>query len=287
MFSRQKTNIDQEHKVYLVGTPIGNIKDITYRAVEVLASSDIIYCEDTRITGLLLSHYNIKTKLKSYHLYNENELTSNIIDDVKKGQVVSIVSDAGMPGISDPGYLAVKEAIKEGVAVEIIPGPSASITALVGSGIEPFKFTFIGFLNSNQSKREKELEALKFSELPLIVYEAPHRIESTLMLIDKVMPTRHIVLARELTKKYEEYLRGTASEILEYKDEIKGEMVLIISAATKEETNEDVLSLTIKEHYNYYVDLGYDSKDAMKQVAKDRGVSKSEIYQEIKGKNKD
>ena len=287
MFSRQKTNIDQEHKVYLVGTPIGNVKDITYRAVEVLASSDIIYCEDTRITGLLLSHYNIKTKLKSYHLYNENELTSNIIDDVKKGQVVSIVSDAGMPGISDPGYLAVKEAIKEGVAVEIIPGPSASITALVGSGIEPFKFTFIGFLNSNQSKREKELEALKFSELPLIVYEAPHRIESTLMLIDKVMPTRHIVLARELTKKYEEYLRGTASEILEYKDEIKGEMVLIISAATKEETNEDVLSLTIKEHYNYYVDLGYDSKDAMKQVAKDRGVSKSEIYQEIKGKNKD
>ena len=286
MFSRQKTNIDQEHKVYLVGTPIGNIKDITYRAVEVLANSDIIYCEDTRITGLLLSHYNIKTKLKSYHLYNENELTSNIIEDVKKGQVVSIVSDAGMPGISDPGYLAVKEAIKEGVAVEIIPGPSASITALVGSGIEPFKFTFIGFLNSNQSKREKELEALKFSELPLIVYEAPHRIESTLVLIDKVMPTRHIVLARELTKKYEEYLRGTASEILEYKDEIKGEMVLIISAATKEETNEDVLSLTIKEHYNYYVDLGYDSKDAMKQVAKDRGVSKSEIYQEIKGKNK-
>ena len=219
-------------------------------------------------------------------MYNENELTSNIIEDVKKGQVVSIVSDAGMPGISDPGYLAVKEAIEEGVAVEIIPGPSASITALVGSGIEPFKFTFIGFLNSNQSKREKELESLKFNELPLIIYEAPHRIESTLMLIDKVMPTRHIVLARELTKKYEEYLRGTASEILEYKDEIKGEMVLIISAATKEETNQDVLSLSIKEHYNYYTDLGYDSKDAMKQVAKDRGVSKSEIYQEIKGKNK-
>lgn len=286
MFSRQKTNIDQEHKVYLVGTPIGNIKDITYRAVETLANSDIIYCEDTRITGLLLSHYNIKTKLKSYHLYNENELTSNIIDDVKKGFTVSIVSDAGMPGISDPGYLAVKEAIKEGVVVEIIPGPSASLTALVGSGIEPFKFTFIGFLNSNQAKREKELEALKFNEVPLIIYEAPHRIESTLTLIDKVMPNRHIVLARELTKRYEEYLRGTAKEILEYKDEIKGEMVLIISAATKEETNKDVLSLTIKEHYNYYIELGYDSKDAMKQVAKDRGVAKSEIYQEIKGKNK-
>ncbi len=286
MFSRQKTNIDQAHKVYLVGTPIGNIKDITYRAVEVLASSNIIYCEDTRITGLLLSHYNIKTKLKSYHLYNENELTTNIIDDVKKGLTVSIVSDAGMPGISDPGYLAVKEAIEQEVAVEIIPGPSASLTALVGSGIEPFKFTFIGFLNSNQNKREKELEQLKFNEVPLIIYEAPHRIESTLQLINKVMPNRHIVLARELTKKYEEYLRGTAEEILEYVNEIKGEMVLIISAAPKEEANEDLLSLSIKEHYAYYTNLGYESKDAMKQVAKDRGVSKSDIYQEIKGKNK-
>lgn len=286
MFRRQKTNIDQAHKVYLVGTPIGNIKDITYRAVEVLANSDIIYCEDTRITGLLLSHYNIKTKLKSYHLYNENELTTNIIEDVKKGLIVSIVSDAGMPGISDPGYLAVKEAIEQEVAVEIIPGPSASLTALVGSGIEPFKFTFIGFLNSNQNKREKELEQLKFNEVPLIIYEAPHRIESTLQLIDKIMPNRHIVLARELTKKYEEYLRGTAKEILEYVGEIKGEMVLIISAAPKEEANQDLLSLSIKEHYAYYTNLGYDSKDAMKQVAKDRGVSKSDIYQEIKGKNK-
>ena len=286
MFRRQKTNIDQAHKVYLVGTPIGNIKDITYRAVEVLASSDIIYCEDTRITGLLLSHYNIKTKLKSYHLYNENELTTNIIEDVKKGLNVSIVSDAGMPGISDPGYLAVKEAIEQEVAVEIIPGPSASLTALVGSGIEPFKFTFIGFLNSNQNKREKELEQLKFNEVPLIIYEAPHRIESTLQLIDKIMPNRHIVLARELTKKYEEYLRGTAKEILEYVDEIKGEMVLIISATPKEEANQDLLNLSIKEHYAYYTNLGYDSKDAMKQVAKDRGVSKSDIYQEIKGKNK-
>ena len=286
MLNRQKTNIDNNPKIYLVATPIGNVKDITYRAVEILSNSDIIYCEDTRITARLLSAYNIKTKLKCYHLFNENELTSSILEDAKKGLVVSIVSDAGMPGISDPGYLAVLKAIEEEVSVEIIPGPSASLTALVGSGIEPFKFTFIGFLNSNASKKEKELELLKNNEVPLILYEAPHRIEKTLELIDKIMPKRHIVLARELTKQYEEYLRGTAKEILEVVDEIKGEMVIIISAQTKDEANESLLNLSIKDHYKYYIDLGHDSKDAMKLVAKDRGVSKSDIYQEIKGKNK-
>lgn len=287
MLKRQKTNINPTYKLYLVGTPIGNYKDITYRAVETLASSDVIYCEDTRITSRLLAHYNIKTKLKSYHLFNENEVTSSILDDVKKGLIVSIVSDAGMPGISDPGYLAVLKSIEEEINVEIIPGVSASITALVGSGIEPFRFTFIGFLNSNASKREKELNLLKDNELPLILYEAPHRIEKTLELLDKIMPERHIVLARELTKQYEEYLRGTPKEILEVVEEIKGEMVLIISAQSKEEATKDLNSLTIKEHYQYYIDLGHDSKEAMKMVAKDKGVSKSEIYQKIKGKNKE
>lgn len=286
MLKRQKTNINPIYKLYLVGTPIGNYKDITYRAVETLASSDIIYCEDTRITSRLLSHYNIKAKLKSYHLFNENEVTSSIMEDVKKGLIVSIVSDAGMPGISDPGYLAVLKSIEEEINVEIIPGVSASITALVGSGIEPFKFTFIGFLNSNSSKREKELNLLKDNELPLILYEAPHRIEKTLELLDKIMPDRHIVLARELTKQYEEYLRGTPKEILEVVEELKGEMVIIISAQTKEEATKDLNSLGVKEHYQYYIDLGHDSKEAMKMVAKDKGVSKSEIYQEIKGKNK-
>lgn len=286
MLNRQKTNIDTNPKLYLVGTPIGNVKDITYRAVEILASSDIIYCEDTRITSRLLSHYNIKTKLKSYHLFNENELTDQVLNDVKEGNIVSIVSDAGMPGISDPGYLAIIKAIEENILVEIIPGPSASLTALVASGIEPFKFTFIGFLNSNSNKKEKELELLKNNEVPLIIYEAPHRIKNTLEIINKLMPSRHIVLARELTKQYEEFLRGTAEEILEVVDELKGEMVLIISAETKEEANKDLLSLNIKDHYKYYIDLGHDSKQAMKLVAKDRNIPKSDVYQEIKGKNK-
>ena len=286
MLNRQKTNIDNLPKIYLVATPIGNVLDITYRAVDILSQSDVIYCEDTRITSRLLSHYNIQTKLKSYHLFNENELTKDVIEDAKQGLVVSIVSDAGMPGISDPGYKAVIDAIESEVNVEVIPGPSAGLTALVASGIEPFKFTFIGFLNSGTSKKEKELELLKDNELPLIIYEAPHRIESTLKLIDKIMPNRHIVLARELTKQYEEFLRGTAKEILEVVDEIKGEMVLIISAQTKDEANTELLNLSIKDHYKHYISLGHDSKEAMKMVAKDRGVSKSDIYQNIKGKNK-
>lgn len=287
MLKRQKTNINPLYKLYLVATPIGNCKDITYRAVEILSKSDIIYCEDTRITSRLLSYYNIKTKLKSYHLFNENEVTSSIIEDVKKGLIVSIVSDAGMPGISDPGYLAVLKAIEEDINVEIIPGVSASITALVGSGIEPFRFTFIGFLNSNDAKREKELFSLKDNDLPLILYEAPHRIKSTLQMIDKLMPERQIVLARELTKQYEEYLRGNASQILEVVDELKGEMVIIISAQPKKEANNELNNLSIKLHYQYYLNLGHDSKDAMKMVAKDREIAKSEIYQEIKGKLKE
>ena len=286
MLIRQKTNLNLGSKLYLVATPIGNLDDMTYRAVKILKEVDIIYCEDTRITSRLLNYYNINTKLKSYHLFNENEITDQMVDEVKAGKNIAIVSDAGMPGISDPGFLAVLRAIEKEVTVEVIPGPSASLTALVGSGIEPFRFTFIGFLNSSTSKREKELQKLKDNETTLILYEAPHRIEATLKLLDEIMPTRHIVLVRELTKPYEEYLRGTPHEILEVVNELKGEMVIIIEAESIEEETEELLLKTIKEHYQYYLALGHDSKSAMKLVAKDRGISKSIIYQEILGKNK-
>lgn len=286
MLIRQKTNLNLGSKLYLVATPIGNLDDMTYRAVKILKEVDMIYCEDTRITSRLLNYYNINTKLKSYHLFNENEITDQMVDEVKAGKNIAIVSDAGMPGISDPGFLAVLRAIEKEVTVEVIPGPSASLTALVGSGIEPFRFTFIGFLNSSNSKREKELQKLKDNETTLILYEAPHRIETTLKLLDEIMPTRHIVLVRELTKPYEEYLRGTPHEILEVVNELKGEMVIIIEAESIEEENEELLLKTIKEHYQYYLALGHDSKSAMKLVAKDRGISKSIIYQEILGKNK-
>lgn len=287
MLNRQKTFLQESAKLFLVGTPIGNYSDMTYRAVDTLKIVDLIYCEDTRITGMLLNHFGIDTKMHSYHIYNEQELTHKIIEQIKQGMNIAIVSDAGMPSISDPGYLAAVAAIKNDIDVCVIPGVSASLTALVGSGITSNRFTFIGFLNSKDNKRKEELKELKLKEETLIIYEAPHRIKETLEMIDEIMPKRQIVLARELTKKYEEYLRGTAHEILDVISELKGEMVIVISGCTEEEKFEKLLSLSIKEHYQYYCDiLGLEPKVAQKQVAKIRHLSNSEIYQEIFGKNK-
>lgn len=282
MLKRQKTYEDNmSAKLYLVGTPIGNFQDMTYRAVDTLKYVDEIYCEDTRITGLLLKHFEIPTKMHSYHIYNEKELSLSIIEKIKSGKNIAVVSDAGMPSISDPGYLIATIAIQNDIDVCIIPGVSAGITALVGSGIPSNKFTFVGFLNSKDNKRKEELEQLKFKEETLILYEAPHRIKETLEMLNDIMPNREIVLARELTKKYEEYLRGTSKEILEVVEELKGEMVIIISGCQNEEKVAKLISLSIKEHYRFYIENGYENKEAMKLVAKDRGISKSEVYQEI------
>ena len=282
MLKRQKTYEDNmSAKLYLVGTPIGNFQDMTYRAVDTLKYVDEIYCEDTRITGLLLKHFEIPTKMHSYHIYNEKELSSSIIEKIKSGKNIAVVSDAGMPSISDPGYLIATIAIQNDIDVCIIPGVSAGITALVGSGIPSNKFTFVGFLNSKDNKRKEELEQLKFKEETLILYEAPHRIKETLEMLNDIMPNREIVLARELTKKYKEYLRGTSKEILEVVEELKGEMVIIISGCQNEEKVAKLISLSIKEHYRFYIENGYENKEAMKLVAKDRGISKSEVYQEI------
>ena len=281
MLKRQKTYEDNmSAKLYLVGTPIGNFQDMTYRAVDTLKYVDEIYCEDTRITGMLLKHFEIPTKMHSYHIYNEKELSSSIIEKIKSGKNIAVVSDAGMPSISDPGYLIATIAIQNDIDVCIIPGVSAGITALVGSGIPSNKFTFVGFLNSKDNKRKEELEQLKFKE-ELILYEVPHRIKETLEMLNDIMPNREIVLARELTKKYEEYLRGTSKEILEVVEELKGEMVIIISGCQNEEKVAKLISLSIKEHYRFYIENGYENKEAMKLVAKDRGISKSEVYQEI------
>lgn len=281
MLTRQKTNESSRSKLYLVGTPIGNVEDMTYRAVKVLSSVDLIYCEDTRITKKLLVHYDINTKLKSYHLHNEQDLTEELINQVKSGMNIAIVSDAGMPVISDPGFLAVRDATKLDIDIVVIPGASAGITALVGSGITSNKFTFLGFLNSKDGKRRQEIEKIKDKTSTLIMYEAPHRIKETLEMLRDVMPTRRLVLARELTKKYEEYLRGTAGEILEVIEEIKGEIVLIVEGASREELKSDLLEMSIVDHYKYYVDIDYDPKEAMKLVSKDRHISKSIVYQAI------
>lgn len=275
---RQKTFQNDTPKLYLVATPIGNLEDITFRAINTLKMVDIIYCEDTRTSLKLLNHYDISAPLHSYHLFNENEISNKIINNINEGKNVAIISDAGMPVISDPGWVAVNEAIKNDVEVVIVPGVSAGITALVGSGLNSYQYYFAGFFNSKKAKREKELEKLVKKEETIVFYESPHRIEETLRIIDKLYKDRQIVIARELTKKHEEYLRGTAKEMLEVVETIKGELVVLISG-NKEKEDKDLSSLSIEEHYQYYIDLGYDSKAALKEVAVDKNISKKDVYQ--------
>jgi 16S rRNA (cytidine1402-2'-O)-methyltransferase len=277
---------NESNKLYLVGTPIGNYDDMTYRAVDTLKNVALIYCEDTRITSQLLSHFDIHTPLRSYNVMTENSLTDSLIEEILSGKNVAVVSDAGMPGISDPGYLACKKAWEKGIDVVVVPGVSASLTALVGSSIPCRTFSFIGFLNSKPTQRKKELEELRYKQETMIIYEAPHRIKETLQMMDEIFQNRQIVLARELTKHYEEYLRGTAEEILTVVDELKGEMVIILSGATLDEINQSLNQGSIEEHYQFYIDQGFDKKAALKKVAEDRNLSKSDIYSKIFGKEK-
>ena len=284
MLKRQHTNKEESSKLYMIGVPIGNYDDMTYRAVETLKMVDMIYCEDTRVTKKLLVHFDIDKPLRSYHTFNENDLTKNLISEIKNGKNIAIVSDAGMPIISDPGFLAVKDSVENDVDVVVVPGPTAFVTALVGSGISSNRIMFVGFLNSGDNKRRKELEKLKDFEDTLILYESPHRIKETIEMLCDLMPDRRICLARELTKKYEEYLHGTPAEILEVIEEIKGEIVIIIEGATIKEIKKDLIALTVEEHFKHYLEQGHDEKESMKMVAKDRGISKSLIYQQIKKK---
>lgn len=276
---RQKSFANDNAKLYIVSTPIGNLEDITLRAINTLKTVDLIYCEDTRNTVKLLNHYDIKTKMKSFHLFNENEITSEVIGQIKNGLNIALVSDAGSPCISDPGWILVSEAIRNDIDVIVVPGVVAGITALVASGLSTERFTFYGFLSSKQKKRTEELKELKNRTETVILYEAPHRIKATLEDIDAIMPERQIVLARELTKKFEEYSRGTAREILEELDVVKGEMVIVLEGNKETEKDEELINLSIEEHYRFYLDQGMDSKTALKQVATDRRIPKRDIYQ--------
>lgn len=281
---RQKSFEKENAKLYLVATPIGNLEDITFRAVNTLNSVDIIYCEDTRTSRKLLDHYKINTKLKSVHLFNENEISQEIIRTVKEGLNVAIISDAGMPVISDPGWIVTKEAIEQDIDIIVVPGASAGISALIASGITAHPFYFAGFLNSKSSKRRQELKELYNREETIVFYESPHRIEETLKILVDIYPNRKITLARELTKLHEEYIRGTAVEILEVVDSIKGEMVVIMEGNSNpiEEHIIELNELTIEEHYKHYIDSGIDHKEALKKVANDRHISKKEVYEKVK-----
>ena len=280
----QKSYIDDGSVLYLVPTPIGNYDDMTFRSVETLKNVDYIFCEDTRVTKVLLSHFNISTPLKNYHIFNEDVVSNEIIDLLKSGHNIALVSDAGLPCISDPGYLVTAHAIKEGIKVISLPGASASLTALIASGLSCEKFYFNGFLNSRQSQRIKELNNLKDKKETLIIYEAPHRIHETLKDMYEVLGDRRITIARELTKRYEEHTRTTLKELQGEELNLKGEIVLIVEGANIDSNTLELNNLSIQEHFNHYINEGLDEKEALKKVAKDRGLAKSDVYKEIKVK---
>lgn len=269
----------EKGKLYICPTPIGNLKDITLRTLEVLEKVDLIAAEDTRHTIKLLNHYNIKNPLTSYHEHNIREKGTELIDKLNQGINIGLVSDAGMPGISDPGELLIKQAIESDIEVIPLPGASASLTALIVSGLSTKKFIFEGFLSSKKGQRRKELESIKENKKTTIIYESPHRLLGLLQDIIDILGNRKISISRELTKKYEETFRGTGKQALEkfQASRVRGEFVLIIQGNHEEEIKEEI---DIKELLNEYIEEGYSNKEAVKKVAKEYGLAKNLVYSE-------
>ncbi len=268
---------DGKPTLYLIATPIGNMEDITYRALETLKNVSVIFAEDTRITNQLLKHFNIKNKLISSHQYNEQENIEKLLKYLANNEDVGLVTDRGTPIISDPGFYLAKAAIENNYNVVSIPGATAFVSALITSNIEPLPFTFIGFLNSKSSKRKKELENLKQYTTTLIFYESPHRIIDTLNDILEVLGNRNCSISREITKKFEEIYRGPVKEVIEQFCTTKGEFVIVL------EGNKNVnqfSNLSIIEHVNLYIKEGLATKEAIKKVAKERQINKNEVYSE-------
>ncbi len=266
--------------LYLVATPIGNLEDITYRAVRVLREADLIACEDTRQTRKLLDHYDIRKPTTSYHEHNEAERSVELASRLAAGAVIALVSDAGMPLVSDPGYRLVRAAIELDVPVQALPGPSAALTALAASGLPTDSFRFGGFLPSKQGQRAKLLESLAEEQATLIFYEAPHRILEALEAIELALGSRPVVVARELTKIYEEYVRGTAAEVgalLAARDSVRGEITLLIGKATAPPPDNTPLDQAVER----LIEGGTPRMDAIKQVARQRGLSKRDVYDRL------
>lgn len=271
---------DNSPTVYLIPTPIGNLEDITLRAINILKEVDVIFSEDTRVTALLLNHLNIKKKLIPSHEHNEGENKNKFLEYLQENKNIGIVTDRGTPIISDPGYELVKIAIEHNYNVVGLPGPTALIPALITSGLDPAPFLFYGFLNSKDSKREKELEELKNEKATLIFYESPHRLEKMLESMLKILGNRRISISREISKKFEEVIRGTITEVIDSMNNIKGEFVIVVEG-NKESV--DYTKISIIDHVNAYIKSGNSVNDAIKLVAKDRGVAKKEIYNEYHG----
>jgi 16S rRNA (cytidine1402-2'-O)-methyltransferase len=270
--------------LYLVATPIGNLEDITLRALRVLRESDLIACEDTRQTRKLLDHYGIAKPVISYHEHNEALRAGELIERLNGGASVALVSDAGTPLVSDPGYRLVSRAIEAGIRVEPLPGPSAALAALAASGLPTDEFHFAGFLPPRPAQRRKALAALKREEATLVFYEAPHRVLETLDDIGEVLGARPVVLARELTKMHEEFLRGTAAELRRARITLKGEFTILVGKAQQAPAEENI---PIPDAVEAFVRGGMSRMDAMKAVARERGISKRDVYREVEGSGAD
>lgn len=284
---RQKSfmNDEKNEALYLVPTPIGNLEDMTFRAVRILKEVDLIAAEDTRNTKKLCHYYEIDTPITSYHEHNKEVSGKRLLEELKKGKKIAVVSDAGMPIISDPGYELVMSAIKEGLRVIPLPGSNAGLTALIASGLTPQPYYFYGFLNRKKKEKRKELEEIKKQTATIILYESPHRLKETVKLAYEILGNRKIVLCRELTKKFEEFLRGNLEDAVKWVEEekIRGEFSILIEGNPDQAfVDEETVwwkEMTIKEHVEYYMNKdGSMSKNAIKKVAKDRNLPKRDIY---------
>lgn len=273
----RQNSYDNSPSLYLIPTPVGNMEDITLRAIHTLEMVDFLLCEDTRVTSELLHKLNIKKKLIHSDDHNEDSLKEMVLSKLQEGNNIGLVTDRGTPIISDPGYKIVEYVTSYGFNVISLPGPTAFVPALTMSGINPAPFLFYGFLNSKDSKRKKELETLKKLHYTIILYEAPHRIQDMLTSLFEVFGNRKIALCREISKKYEEAIRGTITDVLDVVDSIKGEMVVVVEGNLEQE---DYSSMTILEHIRLYLEDGMSEKEAIKKVAVERNIPKSVVYKE-------
>ena len=274
--------MEKTGKLYLVATPIGNLEDITYRAVKVLSEVDVIAAEDTRHSLKLLNHLNISKPLISYHRHNEDNKTELLINKLLSGENIALITDAGTPAISDPGEEVVKQAINNNIEIIPIPGACALINALIASGMDTKEFVFYGFLPLNKKLRKNKFDEIKKENKTIILYEAPHKINQTLNDILKELGNVNLVIARELTKIHEEFIRGKVSKIIDNYSELKGEIIILIEGNklidNSDNNNEFLNSLSLEEHYNFYKSQNLDKKEIIKKIAKDRNVNKNEIY---------
>ena len=273
-----QSSYDDSPTLYLVPTPIGNLEDMTYRSINILSTVEVIFSEDTRVTLQLLNHFDIKKKLIALHDHNEDIEKEKVLEYLKNGKSVAIVTDRGTPIISDPGYKTVKYVTDNGYNVVGLPGANAFVPALITSGIEPSPFMFYGFLNSKDSKRKAELESLKFCKYTIIFYEAPHRIKKTMEEILEIFGDRQVNLSREISKKFESIYRGNISDLLSTLNNIKGEFVIVVSPYKEDNSNNNELSVI--DNVKLYIENGMEVMDAIKRVAMERNIPKNEIYRE-------